>query len=113
MVIRGCGNSGWEAQQRPSLRGQRFRSSCLIRCPVSHTASSAIARPTVAGSVPALGLSALGIVFGDIGTSPLYTLQTVLGLTAGTPDTATTLRLLSLVIWTMSIGTTVKYVTIA
>jgi KUP system potassium uptake protein len=80
---------------------------------VSHTASTAIARPTATGSVPALGLSALGVVFGDIGTSPLYTLKTVLGLTAGTPDTATTLGLLSLVIWTLIIVTTVKYVTVA
>jgi KUP system potassium uptake protein len=80
---------------------------------VPNTASTAIARPTVAGSVPALGLSALGVVFGDIGTSPLYTLKTVLGLTGGTPDTAATLGLLSLVIWTLIIVTTVKYVTVA
>ena len=32
-----------------------------------------------------LGLAALGIVFGDIGTSPLYTLKTVLSMTVGTP----------------------------
>ena len=32
-----------------------------------------------------MGLSALGIVFGDIGTSPLYTLKTVLGMTVGGP----------------------------
>ena len=38
-------------------------------------------------SLPALGLAALGIVFGDIGTSPLYTLKTVLDLTGGTPYT--------------------------
>jgi len=72
-----------------------------------------MARPAVGGSLPALGLSALGIVFGDIGTSPLYTLKTVLGLTAGTPDTATTLGLLSLVIWTLIVVTTVKYVWVA
>ena len=36
-------------------------------------------------SLVAMGLSALGIVFGDIGTSPLYTLKTVLDLTGGTP----------------------------
>jgi KUP system potassium uptake protein len=80
---------------------------------VSQSATAATARPTVAGSVPALGLSALGVVFGDIGTSPLYTLKTVFGLTAGTSDTATTLGLLSLVIWTLIIVTTVKYVTVA
>ena len=33
------------------------------------------------GNMPALAMSALGIVFGDIGTSPLYTFKTVLGLT--------------------------------
>ena len=34
-----------------------------------------------ARSTAALGLAALGIVFGDIGTSPLYTLKTVLDYT--------------------------------
>jgi len=33
----------------------------------------------------ALTVSALGVVFGDIGTSPLYTLNTVFGLTGGRP----------------------------
>jgi len=42
-------------------------------------------------SMPALGLAALGIVFGDIGTSPLYTLKTVLDLTGGAPNPATIL----------------------
>ena len=36
----------------------------------------------------ALSLAALGIVFGDIGTSPLYTFKTVLSLTGGEPDAA-------------------------
>ncbi len=39
-----------------------------------------------ASSLPALALSALGVVFGDIGTSPLYTLKTVLSLTGPHPD---------------------------
>jgi hypothetical protein len=33
------------------------------------------------GGIAALGFAALGVVFGDIGTSPLYTLKTVLDLT--------------------------------
>src|ERR1700688_3661234 len=74
---------------------------------------TAMARPAVAGSVPALGLSALGIVFGDIGTSPLYTLKTVLGLTGGAPDPSVTLGVLSLVIWTLIVVTTIKYVSVA
>ncbi len=59
-----------------------------------------------------LGLAALGIVFGDIGTSPLYTLKTVLDV-AGNADAPTVLGILSLLIWTLVIVTTVKYVTVA
>jgi KUP system potassium uptake protein len=61
----------------------------------------------------AMGLSALGIVFGDIGTSPLYTLKTVLDLTGGTPTPDIILGVLSLIIWTLIIVTSVKYVTVA
>jgi K+ transporter len=44
--------------------------------------------PIGRSGLAALGLAALGIVFGDIGTSPLYTLKTVLSMTVGgpTPD---------------------------
>ncbi len=68
---------------------------------------------SIAPSLSALGLSALGIVFGDIGTSPLYTLKTVLNLTGPKPDPATTLGVLSLVIWTLIIITSIKYVAFA
>jgi len=64
-------------------------------------------------SLRALSLSALGVVFGDIGTSPLYTLKTVLALTGGKPDRAVILGTLSLVIWTLIIVTTIKYVSFA
>jgi KUP system potassium uptake protein len=60
-----------------------------------------------------LSLSALGIVFGDIGTSPLYTLKTVLALTGGTPDPHAILGSLSLIVWTLIMITTVKYVNVA
>jgi KUP system potassium uptake protein len=60
-----------------------------------------------------LGLSALGIVFGDIGTSPLYTLKTVLNLTGANPDAVSVLGVLSLILWTLIIITSVKYVAIA
>jgi K+ transporter len=43
-------------------------------------------QPLGRASLAALSLSAHGIVFGDIGTSPLYTLKTVLNLTDGTPN---------------------------
>jgi KUP system potassium uptake protein len=65
------------------------------------------------GAVPLLGLSALGIVFGDIGTSPLYTLKTVLSLGTNPPTADTVLGVLSLIIWTLTLITTVKYVIVA
>jgi KUP system potassium uptake protein len=68
---------------------------------------------TVTSSLSALSLSALGVVFGDIGTSPLYTLKTVLNLTGGNPDPTATLGALSLVIWTLIIVTSIKYVSFA
>jgi KUP system potassium uptake protein len=68
---------------------------------------------SAAPSVSILGLSALGIVFGDIGTSPLYTLKTVLDLTGPKPDVTSTLGVLSLVIWTLIIITSIKYVSFA
>jgi len=71
-------------------------------------------RPTgVNASLAALSLSALGVVFGDIGTSPLYTLKTVFELVGGKADLDTALGLLSLVIWTLIFIVTVKYVSFA
>jgi len=80
---------------------------------LSDVASDTITRPTNTASLSFLGLSALGVVFGDIGTSPLYTLKTVLGLAGGTPDAAATLGVLSLVVWTLIVVTTIKYVSVA
>ena len=71
------------------------------------------APPKIAASLPLLSLAALGVVFGDIGTSPLYTLKTVLNLAGDKPDAFTVLGSLSLVIWTLIIVTSVKYVTFA
>src|SRR6516165_5402464 len=62
----------------------------------------------------ALSLAALGVVFGDIGTSPLYTLKTVLGVTGGAhPEPTAILGALSLILWTLIIVTSLKYVTLA
>jgi KUP system potassium uptake protein len=58
----------------------------------------------------ALGLGALGVVFGDIGTSPLYTLKTVIGLAGGHPDREVLLGVVSLIAWTLAVVTTIKYV---
>jgi KUP system potassium uptake protein len=65
------------------------------------------------GSLAALSVTALGVVFGDIGTSPLYTLKTVLGAAGAHPSASAALGALSLIAWTLIIVTTVKYVTLA
>src|SRR5471030_1413880 len=57
-----------------------------------------------------MSLAALGIVFGDIGTSPLYTFKTVLDLTGAKPEAGAILGSLSLILWTLIIVTSVKYV---
>src|SRR5688500_18465321 len=67
------------------------------------------------GNVGLAGLivGAIGVVFGDIGTSPLYTLREAFsphyGLVA---DHDTVLGILSLVFWSLTIVVTVKYVSI-
>jgi KUP system potassium uptake protein len=61
-----------------------------------------------------MALSALGVVFGDIGTSPLYTLKTVLAVNGGQEiSRAAALGSLSLIIWTLTVITSIKYVSVA
>ena len=59
------------------------------------------------------GLAALGIVFGDIGTSPLYTLKTAFDYLHGEATPERILGILSLVIWTLVVVTSIKYVIVA
>ena len=64
-------------------------------------------------SLAGLVVGAIGVVFGDIGTSPLYTLKEAFsphfGLTA---DHDTVLGILSMVFWALMVTVTAKYVTI-
>jgi KUP system potassium uptake protein len=71
------------------------------------------AQPAITASLTALSVAALGVVFGDIGTSPLYTLKTVLNLARERPAPFTVLGSLSLVIWTLILVTSIKYVAFA
>ena len=76
--------------------------------------SQATAAPTQPnGRLALAALAALGVVFGDIGTSPLYTLKTVLDYTGPHPDPSAALGALSLIVWTLLLITTVKYVNFA
>jgi KUP system potassium uptake protein len=67
-------------------------------------------RIPVSAGLASLSVAALGVVFGDIGTSPLYTFKTVLNLTGEHPGASTILGSLSLIIWTLILITSVKYV---
>ena len=66
--------------------------------------------PKTPAALAALTLGALGVVYGDIGTSPLYALKEVFhgGHVAATQDNI--LGVLSLIFWTMTIIVSVKYV---
>jgi len=57
----------------------------------------------------AVALAALGIVFGDLGTSPLYTYQTIVAAVDGHPTQADAIGLLSLVVWALIITVSLKY----
>jgi KUP system potassium uptake protein len=64
-----------------------------------------------AGSPWFLALTALGVVFGDIGTSPLYAFQVALtGLGHPAPTAAETTGIVSLILWALMAMVSLKYV---
>jgi KUP system potassium uptake protein len=95
--------------------GPAYLANAIGRCMSDNLSSDAGegTRQPPKDRLAVLSLSALGIVFGDIGTSPLYTFKTILGAAGGASDPATVLGMLSLVLWTLFIITTVKYVSFA
>jgi len=63
----------------------------------------------------ALLLGSIGVVYGDIGTSPLYAFREAVMAAGGSPGTVTSqavLGVLSLVLWALIIVVTLKYVLI-
>src|ERR1700716_887618 len=63
-----------------------------------------------AGSPWFLALTALGVVFGDIGTSPLYAFQVALIGVGHAPTAADVLGIVSLILWALMIMVSLKYV---
>ncbi|TFV91840.1 potassium transporter Kup [Massilia horti] len=64
-------------------------------------------------SVAGLTLTAVGVVYGDIGTSPLYTLKTIFDPTHGLALTAANLLgIISLIFWGLTLIVSLKYVTL-
>jgi KUP system potassium uptake protein len=64
------------------------------------------------GGWAVLALGALGVVFGDIGTSPLYAIQTVFSIDGGIvrPTHGDVYGVISLVFWSITVVVSVKYV---
>ena len=85
---------------------------------IKDTASSVRARKAKRAGIPlsaGMILVTLGVVYGDIGTSPMYTLKAIMSGNGGlaTMSTDVVLGALSLIIWTLTLITTVKYVLVA
>jgi KUP system potassium uptake protein len=79
----------------------------------SHQSTSEATAPQLSPAVTVMTVGALGIVFGDIGTSPLYTLKTAFDFLQGDATEARILGILSLLLWTLFLVTSVKYVLVA
>ena len=70
-------------------------------------------KSTHSKSLAALTLGAIGVVYGDIGTSPLYTIQTIFSASTGIALTqANIIGAISAVFWALMLVVTLKYVTL-
>ena len=77
----------------------------------SHAAGTAKGKDVKGARLAALSLGAIGVVYGDIGTSPLYTLKEVFfnAHHSIAHTEANVLGLLSLIIWVLTIVVSIKY----
>src|SRR5690606_10492227 len=127
----GRGDEDGTCRHRPRRRGRRHHpQGATVRAPLTtrprlaaqepmtpsrsaHAGGAAAASSHDKAGLAGLVLGAIGVVFGDIGTSPLYTLKLAFaphyGLVA---DHDTVLGILSLVFWALTLVVTVKYVSI-
>jgi len=69
-----------------------------------------VSRKSASSSLGALTVGALGVVYGDIGTSPLYALREVFATRHATLSEPDILGVLSLVFWTLTVIVSLKYV---
>ena len=78
----------------------------------SQTGHADSSKPMSRGALAKLSLGALGVVYGDIGTSPLYALKECFEEPHGVPPTpANVLGVLSLFFWSLTCVVVVKYLT--
>ena len=91
--------------------------SAHVAAPEGEAPGGGPARPDAGKSTAAragaaaLTLGALGVVFGDIGTSPLYAMSAIFRVHGVRPNTAGVDGMISLVVWTIILVVMVKYVT--
>ena len=73
--------------------------------PAQHAGAAQVGRA-------ALMLGALGVVYGDIGTSPLYAVQTVFAIDNGAvrPTAADVYGVISMIFWSVTLIVSIKYV---
>jgi KUP system potassium uptake protein len=70
-----------------------------------------VGNPAKRQGTAALALGALGVVYGDIGTSPLYTVKETFGASTGLAlDAANLVGAMSVIVWALMLVVTLKYV---
>ena len=126
---RGQQGKARDAHDMAATMGERFEqvSRSAVEARIADRAATEQAQQQAAGTANGSGangaipfslgmvLVTLGVVYGDIGTSPMYTLKSIVSNNGGLATVSEDMILgaLSLVIWTMTLVTTVKYVVIA
>src|SRR5690606_37739753 len=121
LQARGRRAHGPRRQRRRRRRGRDHPQGAAVRAPLRGGAkamapaanTSKDARAGQGHGMAGLVVAAIGVVFGDIGTSPLYTIKQAIGPHYGlAPTHDTVIGLLSLVFWALTLVVTIKYVTI-
>lgn len=85
--------------------------TAIASAPQSTPADAAPSAPAKRATLAGLVVGAIGVVYGDIGTSPIYALRESLAhTTSGIPQRSDVLGVLSLIIWSLIVIVTIKYV---
>jgi KUP system potassium uptake protein len=94
----------------PRTRASTIGASAACPCDASTPLSSSHSARQSAPAIATLTLAALGVVYGDIGTSPLYALKEVFHAGHVRTSNENILGVLSLIFWTMTTIVSLKYV---
>jgi hypothetical protein len=109
MASPGWGRYRWSAQPKASRLSATSHSSDDNQLDESHMSVSVANAPgKTVQAAPGLVLGAIGVVFGDIGTSPLYTLRECLKAAGGVTQ-PNVFGIVSLILWSILVVVTLKY----